>query len=82
MVTMSLPRARGKFAIIVSLYAPTLTKPEDTKTKFYNDLHSIPNAVANADKLIILGDFNLRVGLYTSILEGVIGKHGVGQVQQ
>lgn len=76
---MRLPLARGKFATIVSVYAPTLTNPEETKNKFYEDFHAVINAVPNADKLIILGDFNARVGRDTSTWEGVIGKHGVGK---
>ena len=59
---MRLPLARGKFATFVSAYAPTLTNPEETKNKFYEDLHVVIKAVHNADKLIILGDFNARVG--------------------
>ena len=79
LMTMRLPLTRGKFATIVSAYAPTLTNPEETKNKFYEDLHNVINAVPTADKLIILGDFNARVGRDTTTWEGVIGKHGVGK---
>lgn len=79
LMTMRLPLSRGKFATIVSAYAPTLINPEETKNKFYADLHNVINAVHNADKLIILGDFNARVGRDTTTWAGVIGKHGVGK---
>ncbi len=48
------------------------------KDKFYKDLNSVIATVPNADKLIILGDFNARVGYDSTTWEGVIGKHGVG----
>ena len=79
LMTLRLPLSRGqKFATIVSAYAPTMTNPDEIKDKFYEDLNSVINAVPNADKLIILGDFNARVGSDNISWEGVIGKHGVG----
>merc|ERR1712035_57053 len=56
-----------------------MTNPEETKSKFYEDLNALTNTVPKADKLIILGDFNARVGRDTSTWEGVIGSHGVGK---
>lgn len=74
---MRLPLLHGKkFATLVSAYAPTMTNPDEIKGKCYEDLNAVIATVPNADKLIILGDFNARVGC-----EGVIGKHGV-QLQQ
>jgi len=35
--------------------------------------------VAASDKLIIMGDFNARVGRNSTIWQRVIGKHGVGK---
>ena len=50
-----------KFATIVSAYAPTMTNPDKTKDRFYEDLDAVISAVPASDKLIILGDFNARV---------------------
>nr|VZI50394.1 unnamed protein product [Spirometra erinaceieuropaei] len=63
---MSLRRPlRGgcKFATIISAYDPPMTSPEAAaKDKFYEDLHALLAPVSKADKLIVLGDFNARVG--------------------
>ena len=80
LMTLRLPLEYGKkFATLVSAYAPTMTNPDEVKDKFYEDLNSVITAVPKADKLIILGDFNARVGNDSTAWEGVIGKHGVGK---
>ena len=79
LMTMRLPLSHGqKFATLVSCYAPTMTNPDEVKDKFYEDLNAVIASVPNADKLIILGDFNARVGRDSTTWEGVIGKHGTG----
>ncbi|XP_048588402.1 craniofacial development protein 2-like [Nematostella vectensis] len=79
LMTLRLPLSNDKrFATIISAYAPTMTNPDEIKDKFYEDLNNVINTVPQADKLIILGDFNARVGCDSSIWEGVIGNHGVG----
>ena len=76
---MRLPFSNGqKFITIVSAYAPTTTNPDEVKAKFYEDLNTIITTVPSADKLIILGDFNARVGSDSTTWEGVIGQYGVG----
>ena len=56
--TMKLPLSfRRKHVSIGSVYAPTMTNPEEVMNKFYEDLHSVIAAVPKADKLIILDDF-------------------------
>jgi len=55
-----------------------MTHLDETKDKFYEDLNTVITAVPHADKLIILGDCNARVGCDSVSWEGVIGKHGVG----
>ena len=78
-MTFRLPLSLGqKFTTLVSCYAPTMTNPDEVKNKFYEDSNTIITTVPDADKLIVLGDFNARVGCDSSTWEGVIGKHETG----
>ena len=76
---MKLPLAGKKHLTIISAYAPTMTNTDEVKAKFYEDLHTVIADVPKADKLILLGDFNARVGKDNVAWEGVLGHHGVGQ---
>ena len=79
LMTMKLPFSFGrKHLTIISAYAPTMTNSDEVKFKFYEELHSAIAAVPKADKLIILGDFNARVGSDNVSWDGVIGEYGVG----
>ena len=79
LMTMKLPLSAGrKHITIISAYAPTMTNPDEVKAKFYEDLHTVIADVPKADKLILLGDFNARVGTDNVAWEGVLGHHGVG----
>lgn len=77
-MTLQLHLFGKKAATIISAYAPTMTNSDEIKTKFYNDLEVIIAATASSDKLLILGDFNARVGSDQS-WNGVIGAHGIGK---
>ncbi|XP_053863859.1 LOW QUALITY PROTEIN: uncharacterized protein LOC128825397 [Malaclemys terrapin pileata] len=79
LMTMQLPLQKGKQAILISAYVPTMTNPEDVKDKFYEELDTLLWSVHRTDKLILLGDFNARVGCDAAAWEGVIGKNGVGK---
>ena len=78
-MTLRLPLSGKRHATIVSAYAPTMTNPDEVKNKFYDDLDSVISAAPGIDKLILLGDFNARVGTDHQTWEGVIGSEGVGQ---
>ena len=71
-MTLILPLSDNKHATIISSYAPTMTNPDEVKDKFYDDLDSIISATTRTDKLILLGDFNARVGTDHQTWEGVI----------
>ena len=75
----SFPHPKKKFATLISAYAPTITNSDEVKDRFYIDLKDTILAVPRTDKLIILGDFNARVGRDHTSWKGVIGKHGVGK---
>ena len=79
LMTARLPLPKKKFVTLISAYAPTMTNPDEVKDSFYVDLKDTISAVPRTDKLIILGDFNARVGRDHVSWEGVLGKHGVGK---
>ena len=56
-----------------------MTNPDEVKDKFYDDLDSVISAAPRTDKLILLRDFNARVGIDHKTWEGVIGSEGVGK---
>nr|VZH94992.1 unnamed protein product [Spirometra erinaceieuropaei] len=77
LMSLRLPLWGGKFATIISAYAPTMTNPDAVRDKFYEDLHALLATVSKSDKLIVLGDFNARVGTDHTAWRGVLGPHGL-----
>nr|VZI40616.1 unnamed protein product [Spirometra erinaceieuropaei] len=51
-----------EFATVISAYTPPMTSPGVARDKFYDDLHVLLATMPEADKLIVLRDFNARVG--------------------
>nr|VZI50230.1 unnamed protein product [Spirometra erinaceieuropaei] len=71
---LPLRRGGGRFATIIGAYAPPMTSPDAAAgDKFYEDLHALLATVSKADKLIVLGDFNARVGRDHTAWRGVLG---------
>ena len=79
-MTLRLPLAKNRFATFVSVYSPTLDSSDDFKDRFYDTLYSTLRRISQDDKIILLGDFNARVGRNYDIWHGVIGHHGVGNM--
>lgn len=52
----------SRFITIFSIYAPTMTNSEETIMHFYQELKTALTKVPVGDKLLLLGDFNARVG--------------------
>ena len=67
-----------KFATVLSVHAPTMQAKNGVKKSFYSDLHNLLQQVDSKNKLLILGDFNARVGRDFGLWKGVLGKHGIG----
>lgn len=69
-------------ATIMSIYAPTLSATPETKDKFYDDLDTaIKNVPAN-EFLLLLGDFNARVGSDQAAWPTCLGHHGIGRMNE
>ncbi|XP_071508585.1 uncharacterized protein [Diadema antillarum] len=77
LMSMHLPLGKKRSATVISAYAPTMTNPDEVKDKFYEELDSLI-ASSKSEKLIILGDFNARVGADYHAWHNVVGKHGIG----
>nr|VZI37161.1 unnamed protein product [Spirometra erinaceieuropaei] len=78
LMSLRLPLRRGsQFATIISAYAPTMTNPDAVRDKFYEDLHALLATVPMADKLVVLGEFNARVGTDHTACRGVLDPHGL-----
>nr|VZI46334.1 unnamed protein product [Spirometra erinaceieuropaei] len=54
-----------------------MTITDAARNKFYGDLHSLLSTVLKADKLVVLDDFNARVGTDHAAWRGVLGPHGI-----
>ncbi|BHF79977.1 hypothetical protein SprV_0702310100 [Sparganum proliferum] len=78
LMNLRLPLWGVKFATIISAYAPPMTSSDAARDKFYEDLHALLATVSKADKLVVLGDFNDRVGTDHTAWRGVQGPHGLG----
>nr|VZI39499.1 unnamed protein product [Spirometra erinaceieuropaei] len=77
LMSLGLPLWGGKFATIISAYAPTMANPDAVRDKLYEDLHALLATVSKADRLIVLGDLNARVGTDHTAWRGVLGPHGL-----
>ena len=79
LVVMRIRLSDDRHATIISAYVPTMTYPDEEKEScFYEHLKTIIRKTARHDKLILLGDFNARVGSDLTAWERVIRHHVVG----
>ena len=77
-VSLRLPLQGGRFATVISVCAPTMTHPEADILLFYSDLRRVLSGVHKDDKILLMGDFNARVGADHDIWN-CLGKHGFGK---
>ena len=78
-MTMRLTLSKDSFATINSVYAPTMTNPDENKEAFYNQLASVLSGIPHTDKLLLIGDFYARLGRESDKWPLVMGKHGIGK---
>ena len=78
LMTLRLKLNSNDQATVISAYAPTLLAEPEDKEIFYYTLDSVLSQVPRSHKIILLGDFNARVGRDHSVWGNVIGKEGEG----
>ena len=67
---------------LVSVYAPTLTATPEAKDEFYDSLKSLVRDIPDSHQLILLGDFNARVGAEHELWPMCLGHFGVGKMNE
>ena len=72
-----LPLSKENFATIISVYAPTMTNPDENLEAFYKQLASVPSGIPRTEKLLLIGYFIARIGRQNDKWPLVMGKHGI-----
>ena len=75
---MRLPLEGKQHLTLFSVYAPTLLEDPVDKDIFYSNLRRLLTNIPEDNKVLILGNFNTRVGKDSKAWQGVLGRHSVG----
>ena len=73
-------KGNEKNLTIIQCYAPTEEAQEDIKDAFYDTLNATIERVDKNDLKILMGDFNAKVGSENEDLQHIIGRHGIGEI--
>ncbi|PVD22304.1 hypothetical protein C0Q70_18113 [Pomacea canaliculata] len=65
---------------VLACYAPTNDSEAEDKDAFYDQLQAASESVPAHDMLLIIGDLNAKVGSDNTCREHVMGKHGIGTI--
>ncbi len=77
-MTWHVPLTNTRHVTLISASAPTLDADPESKDTFYASLNSAVERTPPNDKLILLWDFNARVGSYSGLWLGTLGQRWVG----
>ena len=77
-MTLRLALSAKRYITIISAYAPTMTNDEETIISFYTLLSSVISEIPKSDKILLLGDFNARVGQDNDTWD-CLGPYGIGK---
>ena len=67
---------------LISVYAPTLSATPDAKDEFYGNLASTIRNIPSTEQLVLLGDFNTRVGADNNSWPSCLDLFGVGKMNE
>lgn len=67
---------------VVQCYAPTNDAVDTAKEDFYDRLQVVLEQRKEREILVLMGDFNAKVGANNIGYEQILGKHGLGQMNE
>jgi hypothetical protein len=65
---------------VIQIYAPTNEATDDEKSKQIEQIQSIIETIPKHDILLMMGDMQAKIGKDNTEHEDVIGKHGLGEM--
>ena len=77
-MTIRILLADNAYTVLVSVYVPTMANQDEHKEAFYQQLDEVIRSIPAGDKLIVLRDFNARIGSNHTAWAGITGQHGIG----
>ena len=63
-------------------YAPTNEAKDEDKEAFYHQLQTVYNRTPRRDVTLVMGDFNAKIGSDNANRETVMGKYGLGSMNE
>ena len=82
LMTLRVKLVDSRQATMISAYAPTLDATDEDKEMFYAQLDTSLTAIPESEQIFLLGHFKGHVGRSADVWTGVIGRHGVGNVNE
>ena len=64
---------------VCQAYAPTMLASDQEIEEFYDKLQEVINSAPRTDMIILMGDFNVKVGNVHLNSNGVVGKFRFGR---
>ncbi|CAH2088107.1 unnamed protein product [Euphydryas editha] len=79
-ISLRLHLDNDNYINLISVYAPTMNKDDETKGNFYEELTQTLGKIRPSEQVLLLGDFNARVGCDSEAWPKVLGRHGIGKM--
>jgi len=76
-------KAKPRNIILIQVYGPTTAATDEEMERFYQDLSQAVKQVSKGDMLLVMGDFNAKVGRRElSAMLSAVGLYGLGETNE